>query len=312
MWMVLAARGLMVVAAVVAGSLGVSARTSEPFTAGKVLHPPRVAVMVLENRSFEQVIGSRHAPFLNRLARRYGLATRYFATGHPSLPNYMALTTGGTAGVRGNCSRCGSDLPSFVNQLDAAGRSWRAYFESLPRDADKPVTPSGRYNKHYNPFVYTESVNGNRGDRSRVVGFAGLRRDLARRKLPAFTWIAPNVRHDGHHHSLRAADAFAARTVPGVLRALGPHGLLYLTWDEGVRSDHRGAHGQRGGGHIALIAAGGAARRHVRLGVVANHYALLRTLEANFGLPPLGQAGAPSTPLLSGLVKRSQASTPAR
>ena len=151
--------------AVVVGSLGLSAHSTQPITAGRLYHPARVAVMVLENRSFEQVIGSRHAPFLNRLARRYGLATRYFATGHPSLPNYMALTTGATAEVNRNCARCGSDLPSFVNQLDASRHSWRAYFESLPRDAARPVTRDGRYNKHYNPFVYTESVNGNRGDR---------------------------------------------------------------------------------------------------------------------------------------------------
>jgi hypothetical protein len=303
MWTVAAARLLLVAVAVVVGSVGLPAHDTKPVTAGRLLHPTRVAVMVLENRSFEQVIGSRQAPYLNRLARRYGLATHYFATGHPSLPNYMALTTGGTAEVSGNCSRCGSDLPSFVNQLDASGRSWRAYFESLPRDAARPVTRTGRYNKHYNPFVYTESVNGNHGDRSRVVGFSRLHRDLARGRLPRFSWIAPNVRHDGHHHSLRTADAFAARTVPRVLHALGPRGLLYLTWDEGVRSDHRGIDGGRGGGRIALIAAGGAARRHVRLGTVANHYALLRTLEANFGLPALGRAAAPSTPLLSGLVR---------
>lgn len=276
-----------------------------PLTAGKLVHPRRVAVMVLENRSYGRVIGSREAPFLNRLARRNALATRYYAVGHPSLPNYMALTTGATAEVTSNCSRCASDLPSIVNQLDAAAISWRAYFESLPRDADQPVTRHGRYNKHYNPFVYTESVGGNRGLRARVVGFPRLRRDLARGRLSRFSWIAPNVRHDGHRHSLRAADAFAARTVPPLLRALGPRGVLYLTWDEGNRSDQRGLHGQRGGGHIALIAAGGEARRHARLGQPANHYALLRTLEAHFGLPPLGKAGSASTPLLSGLVRKT-------
>jgi hypothetical protein len=271
--------------------------------AGSLIHPSHVAVMVLENRSFGQVIGSRDAPYLNRLARRNALATRYYAVGHPSLPNYMAMTTGGTAEVNSNCSSCASDLPSVVNQFDSAGISWRAYFESLPHDADIRVTRTGRYNKHYNPFVYTESVDGNRRDSSRVQGFRGLRHDLANGRLPRFTWIAPNVRHDGHRHSLRAADRFAARYVPRVLRALGPDGLLYLTWDEGRLSDHRGAGGQRGGGRIALIAAGGDARRHARVRVQANHYALLRTLEANFGLPPLGKAASPATPLLSGLVR---------
>jgi hypothetical protein len=272
-------------------------------TAGNLVHPSHVAVMVLENRSFGQVIGNRDAPYLNRLARRSALATRYFAVGHPSLPNYIAMTTGSTADINGNCARCASDLPSVVNQLDAAGIAWHAYFESLPHDADIPVTRTGRYNKHYNPFVYTESVDGNRRDSARVTGFKGLRHDLAAGKLPRFTWIAPNVRHDGHRHSLRAADRFAARTVPRVLHALGRHGLLYLTWDEGNRADHRGADGRPGGGRIALIAAGGEARPHARVRVEANHYALLRALEANFGLPPLGKASDPSTPLLRGLLR---------
>jgi hypothetical protein len=88
-----------------------------------------------------------------------------------------------------------------------------------------------------------------------------------------------------------------------VLRALGPRGVLYLTWDEGIRRDHAGVGGSRGGGHIALIAAGGAARRAATTSVPANHYALLRTIEANLGLPGLGKAGSTSTPLLSGLLK---------
>jgi hypothetical protein len=284
---------------------GIVPIAERPVTAGHVSRPAKVAVMVLENRSFEQVIGNSHAPFLNRLARHHALATHYYAIGHPSLPNYMALTTGATSEVTRNCSRCATDLPSVVNQLDAAKVSWHAYFENLSRDAARPVTPRGRYNKHYNPFAYTESVNGNRGDRSRVTGFRALRGDLANHDLARFSWIAPNVRHDGHNHSLRAADAFAARTVPRVLRAIGPHGILYVTWDEGRRSDHRGAHGNRGGGRVALIAAGGAAARRAEVGVPANHYALLRTLEADFGLPPLGKARSAATPLLSGLGRQS-------
>jgi phosphatidylinositol-3-phosphatase len=266
-------------------------------------HPSRVAVMVLENRSYNQVIGSRNAPYLNRLAREHALATNYFAITHPSLPNYLALTTGTTAGLTHNCSSCDTERPSLVNQLDSRHISWRAYFESIPHNAAASVTRSGRYNKHYNPFVYTEKVSENLRARAKVGGFTRLRRDLARHRLPRFSWIAPNTHHDGHNHALRKADAFAVRTVPKVLRALGPRGVLYLTWDEGIRRDHAGVGGSRGGGHIALIAAGGAARTGATTPAPANHYALLRTIEANFGLPALGNAGSSSTPLLSGLLK---------
>lgn len=90
--------------------------------------------------------------------------------------------------------------------------------------------------------------------------------------------------------------------VPRILHALGSDGILYLTWDEGAFRDLRGVNGP-GGGRIALIAAGGAARRQTRSATVANHYLLLRTLEAGFGLEALGHAGAGMTPLLRGLLK---------
>jgi hypothetical protein len=262
--------------------------------------PARVGVMVLENRSYEQVIGSASAPYINGLARRGALATRYYAIAHPSLPNYIALTGGSVFGIKRNCSVCEVNGRNIVGQLDTAGRTWKAYFEELDsRRRPGPTTP--QYNPHYNPFVYYESVRGVDSNRDRVVGFDALRSDLKGGRVPEFVWIAPGVLHDGHNSSLRAADRYASRLVPQVLKALGPRGVLYLTWDEGTRRDRRGVGGP-GGGRVALIAAGGAARRHTRTAVHANHYALLRTLEAGFGLKALGHAGRKSTPLLRGLL----------
>jgi hypothetical protein len=138
-----------------------------------------------------------------------------------------------------------------------------------------------------------------------VVDFGALSKDLRRRRLPHFSWIAPGVLHDGHDGSLRAADSYLARLVPRIIGALGPGGVLYVTWDEGWDKgshwDWRGA-SRRGGGRVALIAAGPGARRRTRLSLPANHYALLRTIEAGFGLRALGSAGARSTPLLRGLL----------
>src|SRR5579859_5037445 len=54
--------------------------------------PPHIAVIVMENHEYGDIIGSRSAPYINSLARRYGLATGMYAITHPSLPNYLALT----------------------------------------------------------------------------------------------------------------------------------------------------------------------------------------------------------------------------
>jgi hypothetical protein len=265
-------------------------------------HLARVAVIVLENRSYEEVIGSPHAPYLNALARRSALATGYHAITHPSLPNYIALTGGSVFGITRNCGNCDTAGPNIVGQLDKAGISWKAYFEELD-SSGTPGSVTQDYNPHYNPFVYYETVRGVPRDRARVVGFDNLRRDLAGGRVARFIWIAPGVHHDGHNSSLRAADRYASQLVPQVLRALGSNGALYLTWDEGRRSDRRGVRGRPGGGRVALIAAGSAARNQVSTPVVANHYALLRTLEAGFGLRALGNAGDKSTPLLRALLR---------
>jgi hypothetical protein len=288
-----AAAAAALVAALVAA---VAARAAPlPFD-----RPSRVAVLVLENRSYDEVIGNPDAPYLNGLARRYALATNYYAIGHPSLPNYIALIGGSTFEIRGDCTGCDTEARSLVGQLDAAGISWKAYFEDLTSNR-RPGPRTAVYDPHYNPFVYYEGIRSSALGRSRVVDFDELRSDLRRRTLPRFSWIAPGVLHDGHDGSLREADRYVSELVPRILRALGPEGVLFVTWDEGARGDWSGIDGTRGGGHVALIAAGGDARRDATTAVPANHYALLRTIEASFGLPPLGHAAG--TPLLSGLLR---------
>jgi phosphatidylinositol-3-phosphatase len=284
--------------AVTAALVAAAAARSAPVPFDR---PSRVAVLVLENRSYDEVIGNPEAPYLNGLARRYALATDYYAIGHPSLPNYIALIGGSTFEIRSDCNGCDVEARSLVGQLDAAGLSWKAYFEDLTSNR-RPGATTAAYTPHYNPFVYYEGIRSSALGRSRVVDFDELRRDLRRHTLPRFSWIAPGVRHDGHSSSLRAADRFASQLVPQILRALGPHGVLFVTWDEGARSDRSGVDGTRGGGHVALIAAGGDARRHTTTSIPANHYALLRTIESAFDLSPLGRSA--DAPLLSGLLRR--------
>ena len=56
-----------------------------------------IFVIVEENREFSDVIGNtRQFPTINDLANRYGLATNYFGTIHPSEGNYVSLVGGTT------------------------------------------------------------------------------------------------------------------------------------------------------------------------------------------------------------------------
>ncbi len=58
--------------------------------------PTHVFVIVLENRSYDQVVGSG---YIAQLAQQYAIATNYHGVYHPSLPNYLAMTSGSTWGV---------------------------------------------------------------------------------------------------------------------------------------------------------------------------------------------------------------------
>jgi acid phosphatase len=292
---------VLAASALLGGSLAVDRSDDQGATTAVVrpdaLRVPRfskVAVMFLENHGYRQVIGSPQAPFLNRLARRGALATRYYAVAHPSLPNYLAITTGSTGGLSTDSNSYETSAPSLAGQLQTARITWKAYFEGIPSPGFE-----GRglfdYTKHYNPFAYSEQI-GEGPARRHVVGFGSLGRDLRRGALPRFSWIAPDLLHDGHNDSVHASDRFVSRLVPRVVRALGPHGVLIVTWDEA-----QGVTGPRGG-RVALIATGPGARHRARLNTAADHYSLLATLEAGLRLPALGQAAAPSTPLLTGLL----------
>jgi phosphatidylinositol-3-phosphatase len=262
-----------------------------------VPHLRRVAVLFLENHGYDQIIGSRQAPYLNHLANRGALATDYYAIGHPSLPNYLALTTGSTQGITSDCNSCENTAPSLPGQLDAAHISWKAYFQSIPA-AGFAGNGVGNYSKHYNPFAYSEQVGEGAIARRHEVDFRSLRHDLRRHSLPRFSWITPNLLNDGHNASIRASDRFASRLVPRVVRALGPDGVLFVTWDE--------AQGITGpaGGHVALIATGPGARHHVRAIGPADHYSLLATLEGGLGLTRLGHAATASVSPLVALLER--------
>src|SRR5207302_722373 len=92
----------------------------------------RVVVLVMENAESGSVLGSPSAPYVSSLVSRYGVATRSYAITHPSLPNYLALTSGSTQGVESDCTNCHFAAANLVDQLQRAGISWKAYLEGVP------------------------------------------------------------------------------------------------------------------------------------------------------------------------------------
>jgi phosphatidylinositol-3-phosphatase len=263
--------------------------------------PPHIAVIVMENEEYGDIIGSRSTPYINGLARRYAQAAAMYAVSHPSLPNYLALTGGSTFGINSDCTACVVRATSLVDQLEQANVSWKAYMEDLPHPCFSGAI-SGGYAKRHDPFVYYTRGARNRARCGRVVPLTQLAVDERARSLPRFIWITPNLCHDMHDCDTATGDRFLSTLVPPLLATLGRHGLLLITWDEGS-SDKRCCR-LAAGGHIATILAGPGARRRARMTTPSDHYSTLQTIEDLLGLPRLRGAGCACTPSLAPLLTR--------
>ncbi len=285
---------------------GTVQRTPSPVLALRGAAPAHIAVIVMENEEFRDIIGSRQTPFINALSRRYALARSMYAITHPSLPNYLALTGGATFGVTSDCTDCSvPTATSLADQLSGAGLSWKAYMEDLPRSCYSGAG-AGRYAKKHDPFMYYDRVAHNAAQCAHVVPLTELSRDEQAHTVPRFVWITPNLCHDMHDCAPRQGDVFLARIVPPLLAALGPRGLLVLTWDEGTTDD--GCCRLASGGHIATILAGGLAASGARLATPVDQYSVLQAIEDLLRLRRLRGAACACTPTLAPLLRGARTS----
>ncbi len=341
-----------------AGALAVSAAI--PVRAGdderSIPRLDHVFIVMMENHSYDEIIGNANAPFINRYARTANLATQYYAVGHPSLTNYLEVVGGSNFGVmadnypnwhhgpadsalvepiggngfdaatpvatgpRGKAMAAARYVGiSIGDQLASAGKSWKSYQEDLPAaGADNVNYADGSFSNldpvdqarvqplyavKHNPFVYFDSVQRNSDKRNglnNVAGFAGahgLFSDLGSGKMPDLSFIAPNQCHDMHGtaggSALCTTDATAIaagdRAVSGIVGAIRQsvawregRNAIVLLWDENDFSaapnrvvalvdTNYGVHGMQ------------SARPY-------NHFSLLKTLEAGFGLACINHA----------------------
>ncbi len=227
--------------------------TPSPVVRMAGARPAHIAVIVMENEEYSDIIGSPATPYINRLAHQYALASSMFAITHPSLPNYLALTGGSTFQISSDCTSCAVHQPGLAGQLDAAHISWKAYMEDLPRPCFAGGG-AGEYAKKHDPFMYYADISGQRARCANVVPLTQLATDERERTLPTFIWITPNLCHDMHDCPTAQGDRFLSELVPPLLATLGARGLLFITWDEGLTDD--GCCRLASGGHIATIVAG--------------------------------------------------------
>ena len=254
---------------------------SGPARAGTIDH---VVIIVMENKAASRILGADDAPYLNSLAKDFALAANYHAVARPSLPNYIALTSGTTAGITSNCNpragSCQAKVSTIADEVTASGRDWRMYAEGMPEPC--LAEDAGRYVVRHNPFMYYPSVTDNRElCADRVVPLGWLDDDLKTgSSLPDYVFITPDMCSDTHDCPVRTGDDWLSRQVPRILASPAfttKNSLLVVTYDEGSKSNN----------HIVTVFAGPAARKGYTSDTRYTHYSLLRTVEDAWGLDPL-------------------------
>jgi len=239
---------------------------------GSVPRPDHIVVVILENKHRSSVI--RQGPYLNKLAAKGANMTHSYGVTHPSQPNYLALFSGSTRGVRSNaCPRHFRKADNLGRQLSRSGLSFVGYSESLPKTGFRGCR-SGRYARKHNPWVNfgTLPASTNRP-------FTAFPTDY--RELPTVAFVSPNMCHGMHDCSVRTGDRWMRKHFDRYARwAPRNNSLLIVTFDENAGGNVK---------PIFTIIVGANVRPGV-YGERLDHYRLLRTIEEAYGLPPLGRA----------------------
>lgn len=273
-------------------------------------HFSHVVWIWMENHPYRSVIGSPSAPFENQIAAQCGLATNYHNVTHPSLPNYIAATSGLGLGALGRfASDCDpspscSAVPAGTASIFSEAPSWRAYEESMPAPCTKGS--SDDYAARHNPPVYYPSLASECSSDDVAIG--ELYRDLGAATLPSFAFVTPNLVDDTHNGSVAEGDSWLRRAISAITSSSQyRHGTVavFVVWDEGEggSASNCATNTTDVGCHVPALVLSASTRAATINGDLFNHYSLLRTAEDLLGVPTLGQAtGAPSMVQAFGLA----------
>ena len=313
----IAATGFATLLALIGGSASVSADSSQNDNQNF----QHVFVIMMENTGYNSLIGNSNAPWINRAARSYGLATNYFGVTHPSQPNYVAAT----AGITGPTSDADETLnePNIVDQIEGSGRTWKSYQQSFSLCNGFVLAHScgnQLYERKHNPFVSFADVQSSPARLAKTVDLSQFQTDLASGHVPSYSFIAPDQCHDMHGRAatpsdpcdfsqvqslISTGDSFLQTWVAKIMSssAWDDNSVIFIQWDE---SDFTGSGpigfgdtsgccdsptlngALNGGGHVVSLVISQSDNSAVKSNIAYNHYSMLRTVQEAWRLGCLG------------------------
>ena len=275
-----------------------STASSSSSPCGLTASPPttgysHVIWVLMENNSFGSIIGNSTAPYINSLAQECGLATNYHNISHPSLPNYIGMTSGlGLTALKHfktDCSpskTCSTSAPSIFGQ----GETWKAYDEDMPSNCYP--SNSGEYAVRHNPPPYYTTLS---GCSTFDVPYTQLATDLSAGTLPAFSFVTPNLIDDMHDGTVADGDTWLSNNLPVIFNSpeyQSGSTAVFVTWDEGEggKSNDCATNTTDIGCRVATLVISPSTVPETSSALLFNHYSLLRTTEDLLGVPELGLA----------------------
>ena len=268
-----------------------------------------VAIVMLENANYGDVIGPPNMPYLTSLLTQGSLVGKYYANSHPSIPNYF-MTTTGQAITNDDSFSDTVTTDNVARELSATNKSWKVYAESIPSigylGGDK-----GFYLRHHNPFSYFSDVQQSPTMAVNIVQFTELPLDLTSNSLPNYSFIIPNAANDGHScldgsttnctlgSRLQRADMWLQTNIAPLIADpnFQKSGLLIIVFDESADDI------TNGGGHVVALLVG----THVKTGYAGNttnydHRSLLSLSMKALGVPTIPN-GADAAPQMTEFFK---------
>jgi acid phosphatase len=245
------------------------------FTAAGVPTPAHVVVVVEENRSQNNVIGNKAAPYINQLAANGAMMAQSFAEVHPSEPNYYALFAGDTLVKDNVCPVNAGNTPNLAAQLLAAGHTFLGFAESLPAVGSMECR-AGKYARKHVPWASFSNIPANYS-----LPFSAFPGPANFASLPTVAFVIPNLDNDMHDGSIAQGDAWLYQNLSQYAQwAKANNSLLILTWDEDDNSSRN---------QIPTVFYGANVKPGSYTETIS-HYNVLSTLEQMYGLPKLGYA----------------------
>lgn len=280
-----------------------------------------IVAIVLENNGLNATYGAQclgNCTYITLLANNYGLAMNYSSVAHPSLSNYLTMTSGGNYSYQpflADCSPtmagCSLSGKNLVDRLEGSGWTWKAYMEDYTGGGCSLTSTSQYYVNDHNPFVYYNDIVNNTARCARILdanpGSMGylsmptkLFSDLNSPTAPNFMWLTPNLCNNGHNqckplnNTVSQTNQYLNRVVPNILNStifkMGNAALL-ITWDEGGHCPSPGQTYPKCTDRVTAIWAGPMIKQAYKSSVAYSHYSFLKTMEVAWKFASLSLDG---------------------